>query len=115
VSPVAEIVRWRRKPDTDKKPQVSARYLPPEASLGAFLEIARMADSGAQVHELRWAGAEGELCVRYTNFSGEMGHIDYVHVPAGHWLAYAPDGDFLYVSGEHDWERWYERVEADDA
>ena len=46
---MAEIERWRRKPEKDKSPQVSARYLPPEASLGAFLEIAHMADSAAQV------------------------------------------------------------------
>jgi hypothetical protein len=109
---MAEIVRWRRKPEKDKSPQVSARYLPPEASLGAFLEIAHMADSAAQVAELRWAGVEGELCVRYTK--ADRDGIDYVHIPAGQWLAYAPDGDFLYVSGEHDWARWYERVENGD-
>src|SRR5215467_8446392 len=106
VRKVAELVYWRRKPEADKAPQVAARYLPPEKSLGAFLEIARLADTAAQVAELAWAGAEGELCVRYTNMSGDRPSIEWIHVPAGHWLAYDQAGDFLYESDQHDWERW---------
>jgi len=108
---MAEIERYRKKPEkpSDRPVQVTARYLPPEASLDAFLQIARMADPQAQVYELHWAGLAGELCVRWER--GDRSAIEWSHVPAGEWLAYDPQDDFLYVSDQHDWDRWYERVE----
>ncbi len=104
------IQRYRRKPkQEDREDQVAARY-EPGAPLDDLLAVARMADSRAELAEVRFSGA-AVLVVRWKRVPDyQPAVIEYEHVEAGDYLAYSPGNDFLYETSDAGWRQFYDLV-----
>jgi len=103
------VERFRRKPKADdREVQHAARYAPGEP-LDDLLKVARMADTAAELAEVRFPGGRQVLLVAWEKVPDDHpARIEYVTVDAGDWLAYSPGNDFLYDSDDADWQQFYD-------
>ena len=105
------VERFRRKPQAaDREVQHAARYTP-GAPLDDLLKVARMADAGAELAEVRFPGGRQVLLVAWMRIPDDHpAEIEYETVAPGGWLAYSSGIDFLYDTDDADWVQWYEQV-----
>jgi hypothetical protein len=109
------IARFRRKQERRERDQVAARYEQPGYPLGDLLQVAQMADSGAQLAEADFPGHGRVLLVRYRKpYDDHPSQIEYQAVEPGQWLAYSPEYGFLYDTDDADWRQFYDRVGVGD-
>jgi hypothetical protein len=88
--------------------QHAARYTP-GAPLDDLLKVARMADTAAELAEVRFPGGRRVLLVAWTQIPDHHApEIEYETVAAGGWLAYSPGNGFLYDTDDADWQQFYE-------
>jgi hypothetical protein len=103
------IERFRRKPaGSDREDQCAARYTP-GGPLDDLLTVARMADPGAELAEVRFPGGRQVLLAAWMNVPDDHpAKIEYETVAPGDWLAYSPGYGFLYDTDDAGWRQFYD-------